>query len=491
MADGIPFGSYRLQRRLGRGGMAEVFLARRVGADGVEQRVALKRMLPHLSDSPELRAMFLDEAKLPAQLHHRNVVQIYEFGRVDDHDFIAMELVDGVDVAQLIGRASHKPVPFPLAARIFADVCAALDQAHHLRDPSGQPLGLVHRDVSPQNILVGYDGIVKLVDFGIAKAAFAAGRTAPGVFKGKYAYMSPEQVDGLPLDGRSDLFSAGVCLYELLTGKPLFRRDDITEAMREIRALQMAIEPERHRRDLPSGLAAIVRRALARSPEDRYPDAASMKLELERFAAADSAELATWLARELPPAPGSDGEEATERQELVLEAESDSDPIGLYEGDEDAATEEHEAPTQLRPRLPPPRKKKAYVALALGLFAVGIAVWALRPFFSRAAPPTVALEKPEPAPVVTQLAPATQAPATLPVKEPERTMPEPGLVTLRSVPRAKVYDGARLLGKTPLLRVKLAPGQHTLKFVNPGHPPKKRHLQVLAGEETRLSVELK
>src|SRR5438067_12165066 len=256
MAEGVPFGSYRLQRRLARGGMAEVFLARLVGVEGFERRVAIKRILPHLSDSEEFRAMFLDEARLAAQLTHPNIVHIYDFGKVDDYYFIAMEYVDGVDIGRIIRRAKERPVPFELAARILADTCAGLDFAHKAVDAVGRKLDVVHRDVTPQNVLVTYDGAVKLVDFGIAKAQFAAGRTRPGVVKGKYAYMSPEQVEGRSLDGRSDVFSAGICLYELITGLPLVRRDDIVASMREIRDGK-PIVPDKHRSDVPDGLVSI------------------------------------------------------------------------------------------------------------------------------------------------------------------------------------------------------------------------------------------
>src|SRR5947209_7397365 len=256
MSDGVPFGNYRLQRRLARGGMAEVFLARLIGVEGFERRVAIKRILPHLSESEEFRGMFLDEARLAAQLTHPNIVHIYDFGKVDDYYFIAMEYVDGVDLGRMIRRAREKPVPFELCARILADVCAGLEFAHNAVDGMGRKLNVVHRDVSPQNVLVTYDGGVKLVDFGIAKAAFAAERTRPGVVKGKYAYMSPEQVEGRSLDGRSDVFSAGICLYELVTGMPLYRRDDIVASMREIRDGK-PIVPDKHRSDVPDGLVSI------------------------------------------------------------------------------------------------------------------------------------------------------------------------------------------------------------------------------------------
>src|SRR4051812_45791768 len=170
MSDGVPFGNYRLQRRLARGGMAEVFLARLVGVEGFERRVAIKRILPHLSESEEFRVMFLDEARLAAQLTHPNIVHIYDSGKVEDYYFIAMEYVDGVDLGRLIRQAKARPVPFVYAARIMADVCSGLNYAHNVEDAQGRKLNLVHRDITPQNVLVTYDGVVKVVDFGIAKA---------------------------------------------------------------------------------------------------------------------------------------------------------------------------------------------------------------------------------------------------------------------------------------------------------------------------------
>ncbi|HEX8954213.1 MAG TPA: serine/threonine-protein kinase, partial [Polyangia bacterium] len=318
MSDGVPFGNYRLQRRLARGGMAEVFLARLIGVEGFERRVAIKRILPHLSESEEFRGMFLDEARLAAQLTHPNIVHIYDFGKADDYYFIAMEYVDGVDIGRLIRRAKERPMPFELAARIFADVCAGLHFAHNAVDPIGRKLEVVHRDITPQNVLVSYDGVVKVVDFGIAKAQFAAGRTRPGVVKGKYAYMSPEQVEGKSLDGRSDVFSAGICLYEMLTGVPLFRRDDVTASMREIRDGK-PIHPEKHRKDVPEELVKIMRRALQTSRDNRYASASAMQTDLEKFlksatALATSRELGEYIRRELPPTPEEAAPSSTSAQ---------------------------------------------------------------------------------------------------------------------------------------------------------------------------------
>ena len=321
MSEGVAFGNYRLLRRLARGGMAEVFLARQQGVEGFERRVAIKRILPHLSDSSEFRTMFLDEARLAAQLSHPNIIHIYDFGRVEDFYFIAMEYVDGVDLGRLIKQAKVSPLPYELIARIMADICAGLHYAHNISDDGGKRLNVVHRDVTPQNVLVTYDGIVKVVDFGIAKATWQASRTRPGVVKGKYAYMSPEQVEGRSLDARSDIFSVGICLYELLTGMPLYRRDNVTEAMKEIRDGK-PIHPEQHRPDVPHELVTILKKALSTSRDERYPTAASMQLELERYLKA-ATKLATpqvlgeYLRLEAPRPP--EGEMLSEPKNHMLD----------------------------------------------------------------------------------------------------------------------------------------------------------------------------
>ncbi len=232
----MRFGQYVLLRRIARGGMAEVFLAQQRGLEGFDRRVAVKRILPQLSDAPDFIKMFLGEAKLAAQLSHPNIVHIYDFGKVDDDYFIAMEYVDGVHAGQLARAGEPDRLPPAMVARLGADAAAALHHAHALRAPGGRPIGLVHRDVSPANLMVSFDGVVKLCDFGIAKAAALSDQlTNPGQVKGKYAYMSPEQTTGTPLDGRSDVFSLGIVLWELLTGKTIVGRGDAIEAMRAIR----------------------------------------------------------------------------------------------------------------------------------------------------------------------------------------------------------------------------------------------------------------
>ncbi|MFT3698493.1 MAG: protein kinase [Kofleriaceae bacterium] len=282
-AEGIKFGSFVLLRRIARGGMAEVFLAQQRGLEGFDRRVAVKRILPHLADSSDFIRMFLGEAKLAAQLAHPNIVHIYEFGKVDQDYFIAMEYVDGVHAGQLMQAGeTHLKISPTLVARLGADAAAALHYAHELKGPGGKHLGLVHRDVSPANIMISYDGIVKLVDFGIAKAAAATDQlTSPGQVKGKYAYMSPEQTVAQPLDGRSDVFALGIVLWELLTGKFIVPRGDAVVAMRAIR--DGKLEPILHAApDTPPQLAKAISWALETKREKRAT-AAELAQELEKF----------------------------------------------------------------------------------------------------------------------------------------------------------------------------------------------------------------
>jgi eukaryotic-like serine/threonine-protein kinase len=643
MADGVPFGNYRLQRRLARGGMAEVFLARLIGVEGFERRVAIKRILPHLSESEEFRGMFLDEARLAAQLAHPNVVHIYDFGKVDDYYFIAMEYVDGVDLGRLIRRARERPVPFELCARIFADVCAGLDFAHNATDALGRKLDVVHRDVTPQNVLVTYDGVVKLVDFGIAKAAFAADRTRPGVVKGKWAYMSPEQVEGRNLDGRSDVFSAGICLFELVTGAPLFRRDDMTASMREIRDGK-PIHPEKHRPDVPAELTSIMRKALHRQRDQRYPSAAAMQLELEKFlksraAMATAREVGELIRRELPRAPEDAGERGTQQQKSqgtqqqaqgtqqqaqgtqqqaqgtrqqaqatnqqslpaheTFAGPETTDDVPTREHDDELPTRDHDnAPTRpvpsphaftspptpsgkgsgtaVVPSQPQPSSLRIWVAAgAAAVTVAAVILVAQKPWRAReplivrvpvaqqqpspSPSPSPPIAPPSPSPPIAAPLPPPPSPTldilsrppgahvtvdgealraatpihaeafaagmhkvtvdkkgyqprqlavqlgagehrTLDVElRPEtranhpaaRTPPPRGYLTVRTLPWSKVFEGARLIGTTPLANVPLSPGPHTLTFVNPDRPPLSRTVELRAGQESRLSLELK
>ena len=298
---GIRFGQYVLVRRIARGGMAEVFLAQQRGLEGFDRRVAVKRILPHLADSPDFVKMFLGEARLAAQLAHPNVVHIYEFGKAENDYFIAMEFVDGVHAGQIFKHSEKERIPPTLVARIGADAAAALHYAHELRAPTGKLYGLVHRDVSPANIMVSFDGVVKLCDFGIAKAAAAGDQlTNPGQVKGKYAYMSPEQTIAAPLDGRSDVFSLAIVLWELLTGKYIVPRGDAVAAMRAIRDGKLEAV-EKMAPGVPPQLAKSINWALKPKREDRAT-AMDLANALEEFIKgspelANAMQLAGWVRK--------------------------------------------------------------------------------------------------------------------------------------------------------------------------------------------------
>ncbi|MBI3608788.1 MAG: protein kinase [Nitrospirae bacterium] len=277
------FGKYFLVHQLGMGGMAELFLAKQSGLKGFEKILAIKKILPHLTQDPEFVSMFVNEAKLAALLTHQHIVQIFDLGHVDGAYYIAMEYVMGKDVRSLVGkiRAQNGRLPVEPALLIVSQVASGLDYAHRKKDLNGRDLNIVHRDVSPQNILVSYEGEVKLVDFGIAKAAGTGQETRTGILKGKLAYMSPEQAGGRMIDRRSDVFSLGIVLYELLTARRLFKGDSDLSTLEQVRTAQIE-PPRRFDANIPEALEAVVLKALAREPEHRYQTASDFQAALER-----------------------------------------------------------------------------------------------------------------------------------------------------------------------------------------------------------------
>ncbi|MFO0658380.1 MAG: serine/threonine-protein kinase [Polyangiaceae bacterium] len=278
-------GRYRLLRAIGHGGMADVFLAVSQGPAGFSKLAVIKQLRPALAFDPAYVEMFLDEARLSARLHHPHIVQTNEVGETDGRYFMAMEYLDGQPLHKVLQRSVREPGSLPLEVhlRILADVLAGLHCAHELRDLDGSLLGIVHRDATPQNVFVTYDGQVKVLDFGIAKMPDAASQTATGTFKGKVAYVSPEQAAGGPIDRRADIFSVGVMLWEASTGRRMWGNMSEVEILLAISQGKIP-DPSEVDPGVPSSLARICMKALALRPEDRFDTAAEMQLELERLA---------------------------------------------------------------------------------------------------------------------------------------------------------------------------------------------------------------
>ena len=278
------FGKYLLLDRIAVGGMAEIFLARQTGLEGFEKTVVLKKIRPHLAEKKSFVKMFLNEAKLAAQLNHHNVVQILDLGRASGSYFIAMEYLHGRDMRRVVPKAEQQGITFPIvyACKIASQVLEGLFYAHQKTDTQGQPLNIVHRDVTPENIFVTFDGGVKVLDFGIAKAANIVEHTRAGEITGKLSYMSPEQCAGRPLDHRSDLFSLGVVLYEWVTGFKLFTGESDVAILRSITEGRI-YKPSYFKADVPEAVEAILMKALEKDPAQRYQSAWEMQFELDRF----------------------------------------------------------------------------------------------------------------------------------------------------------------------------------------------------------------
>ncbi|HEU5059659.1 MAG TPA: protein kinase [Kofleriaceae bacterium] len=315
-AQPIAFGKYTLLERISHGGMAEVFRASTVGEAGFERIVAIKLLLPQVAMDDEFVTMLIDEAKIAGQLSHANIAQIFDLGQADDRYYIVQEYVPGRDLRAILRHLSERGQRLSLAqsCHILLKVCEGLDYAHNKRDAAGNPLNLVHRDISPQNVIASYEGEIKLIDFGIVKAEGRATRTLAGLVKGKFAYMSPEQLRGLPVDRRSDVFACGIVLHELLTGEPLFKRGTEFETLRRARYGEID-PPSKINREVPPELDRIVLKALARHVDDRYQNALQFRDELWEFVRSHGCfysrnEMAAWMRQTFPE--GGTGDEEIE-----------------------------------------------------------------------------------------------------------------------------------------------------------------------------------
>ncbi len=296
----MRLGAYEILGPIAEGGMAVVYLAQRD-----QERVALKMIREDLARSREFLEMFRDEAKIVSRLLHPNIVRTFEQGDVEGHAFIAMELLAGKSLAAVWDacRARGVRLRYDMIAWMGARVAEGLHYAHELRDDQGRPLSIVHRDVNPSNLFVTYDGTIKIIDFGLAKAANRASRTATGIIKGKVAYMSPEQAGGEPVDGRTDLFALATTLWELACDRRLFKGDDDMHTLEQVRRAKVP-DPTRLVEGFPPDLWAVLSPALARDPRERTPTAAELGAGLDALAGAASAEALAQMMRELfPPDP--------------------------------------------------------------------------------------------------------------------------------------------------------------------------------------------
>lgn len=359
---GERFGQYKLLEKIAAGGMAEVWKARMRGVEGFQKTVAIKKILSHMTDNSEFVGMFIDEAKLAAQLSHPNIVHIYDLGKIGRDYYIAMEFVDGKDLRSLMNAGRRKGVRMPLGLALFiaARLASALDYAHRKRDFEDQDMGLVHRDVSPQNVLLSLEGDVKLCDFGIAKAVSKAGQTQMGALKGKLQYMSPEQAWGRAVDARSDLFSLGAVLYEMLTGERLFTGDTEISVLESVRQGQIRSTRQTDP-SIPVEVDEIVARALAYDPQSRFASAGEMKHRIESVLhslglSPDPTDLAAWVHRVLEEEPSS-GDWSVPAYPSAAQAAPE--PEAMTEPEEIYAVPEWPAPPE-----PEPPQEAVFAAVA-------------------------------------------------------------------------------------------------------------------------------
>jgi tRNA A-37 threonylcarbamoyl transferase component Bud32 len=501
------FGKYRLVEPLASGGMADVWRAEVIGAEGVVKEVALKLVRGEQQARSDFVRMFVEEARLACRLSHANVVQVFEFDQCDGQYYLAMELVRGHHLGRVVERARELGLRLglPRALHVCAEAAKALAYVHRASE-GGRPLGLVHRDVSPHNLLVSFEGEVKLADFGIARAMGLAGLTEPGTLKGKAAYMAPEQAGGGPVDARADVFALGVVLWELCAGRRLFVRDSEAATLAAVLSGPPPSPPSAWNEDVPAALDAVVLAALERDPARRTASAEELEAALTGLLLAETRQPQDWDLRaflhRLWPEGAAPGPAAAAAGPTLVRS---------------PAVDAAQATAATR-TLPPPRAPRrrtvlrAGLALALTLAAAG--AWRWRGGWgpagagsgapgatparvgSATAPPVASpAQPPEPvAPVgagatapgpaegapapatVSEVAPASPAPA--PVTGPARAdARRPGLLYVNATPWAQVTVDGRAVGETPLT-VPLPPGRHRVRAVHPS----------LGAAETTLDV---
>jgi serine/threonine protein kinase len=521
---GQRIGKYEVVSLLTMGGMAELFLAFTAGPGGFRKYVVVKRILPDIRSDEQFVKMFLDEARVTAAFSHPNIAQVFDLGEEEDGLYLAMEFIAGQNLNQITGACWKRKVMLAagFACMVARDVCLALQYAHTFADPAGKPFPVIHRDVAQKNVMITYDGVTKLLDFGIAKARGSLGRTNIGMVKGTTGYMSPEQVHGEPLDGRSDVFSVGVMLHEMLLRKRLFAGQTEMEEMQKILNAPIPV-PHQVVSDLPEEISQVVMRALARNREDRWATARDMAKALERAcgklmfereqASAFMKELfgdRLKATQALLESAGGKWDQAQISAALrVLTADAGAsfpDPRPSLSsakgppesvkprvertitGDEERAVLQARLEAAAMPSPTPPASGP-YVLVLVLMFAVVLAVIAIYSvFFSGPSPvvqgePSLRSSSPlGPVPLNSGLKPyddkkaEPEALPPLPAKEPTarpdagiaHTPPvKTGKLTLVTLPEAKVLIGSKSYGRTPLFNAAVPVGTHLIRLQGP------------------------
>ena len=491
------FGKYTLLTRLATGGMAEIFLARLSGAAGFQKHLVLKRILPQYAEDEHFVAMFLDEARIAAQISHPNVCQVFELGELDGQYFMTMEYLDGVPLASLMRRASRTPraADVRLIAGLMVQASAGLHHAHELKDNAGHLLGLVHRDVTPQNLFVTVDGVLKVLDFGVAKAAGASARTRTGSVKGKYAYMSPEQLKGETIDRRADVFALGTVLFESLTGRRLFWRDTDFLIFKAINEDPVPVVKD-YRPDISPVLGEIVAKAIDRDREKRYPTVRAFGEALAEAVAPLGGPMGNPAIAEAVNDILSD--EIMERRLLVQKAiasatgAENTGRIQRIDADTVAGM-----PVSLVAEAP--RRRGWMIASLIVTMCIGAVAGALL-WRSQLRPEPAVLPMPapdaativvqpvvEPAPVAPPPPPAVAIPA--PVKHvaaphPRPPVGPPGFVSIDSKPYATIFVDGKNVGETPVFKLTLVPGKHHVRAVSSAGGEQNFTLMVQSGKES-------
>ena len=470
------FGQYILLEKVASGGMAELFKAKKLGIEGFERLLAIKRILPHLSSDDEFIEMFIAEAKLIARLSHKNIAQVYDFGKTDQNYFIAMEYIRGKDLKAILKKCQERNINLPVALAVFIakEAAAALSCAHGQKDAAGKNLDIIHRDVSPQNILISYEGEVKVVDFGIAKATTHA-KTTTGLLKGKLAYMSPEQAWGKAIDQRSDLFSLGIVLYEMLTGLRLFKGDTEINTLEKVREAKIEALPSFINADVPSDLEAKTLKALEKEAADRYQLASDMEAELGdtlfKLLSVDPSHILRRFMQDLFRA------EIEEEQK----AEKHEDTISIQHKQEYTSS-----PGQREEqKLLPARRVYPYiitVSLALVIIVATVLFW---PRADEKA--TVQAPQQPPAHKTEQIQvnsePKKQESKIQKVVEEESY----GGLTVNAIPWANISISGKSYGTTPITLDNIKAGIYSVKLENPKFPDWDTKITISKGKTTKIA----